>query len=204
MDKLQIEGGATLEGTVRISGAKNAALPILFGALLHAGKSEIRNLPALEDINTTKLLLRNMGVELSQEGDELSLDAAMMNSAKAPYELVRRMRASVLCLGPLLARNGFARVSLPGGCAIGARPIDQHLRGLEAMGAEITLDKGYVRAEAPEGGLQGARFVFDVVTVGGTENLMMAATLANGTTVLENAARAPASSPSRASTAWGP
>lgn len=191
MDKLQIEGGATLEGTVRISGAKNAALPILFGALLHAGKSEIRNLPALEDINTTKLLLRNMGVELSQEGDELSLDAAMMNSAKAPYELVRRMRASVLCLGPLLARNGFARVSLPGGCAIGARPIDQHLRGLEAMGAEITLDKGYVRAEAPEGGLQGARFVFDVVTVGGTENLMMAATLANGTTVLENAAREP-------------
>ncbi len=191
MDKLQIEGGAKLEGTVRISGAKNAALPILFGALLHAGKSEIRNLPALQDIVTTRLLLQNMGVEIQQDGDAITLDAAMMNSAKAPYELVRRMRASVLCLGPLLARNGFARVSLPGGCAIGARPIDQHLRGLEAMGAEIILDKGYVRAEAPEGGLQGARFVFDVVTVGGTENLMMAATLANGTTVLENAAREP-------------
>jgi len=191
MDKLQIEGGAKLEGTVRISGAKNAALPILFGALLHAGKSEIRNLPALQDIVTTRLLLQNMGVQIEQDGDVMALDAAMMNSAKAPYELVRRMRASVLCLGPLLARNGFARVSLPGGCAIGARPIDQHLRGLEAMGAEIMLDKGYVRAEAPEGGLQGARYVFDVVTVGGTENLMMAATLAKGTTVLENAAREP-------------
>ncbi|MCO4773311.1 MAG: UDP-N-acetylglucosamine 1-carboxyvinyltransferase [Deltaproteobacteria bacterium] len=191
MDKLLIEGGPALKGTVRISGAKNAALPILFGALLHAGSSEIRNLPDLEDINTTRLLLKNMGVEMASEGTTLSLDASMMNSAKAPYELVRRMRASVLCLGPLLARNGFARVSLPGGCAIGARPIDQHLRGLEAMGAEITLDKGYVRAEAPEGGLQGARVVFDVVTVGGTENLMMAATLANGTTVLENAAREP-------------
>ena len=191
MDKLLIEGGAKLQGTVRISGAKNAALPILFGALLHGGKSTITNLPDLQDIVTTRLLLQNLGVELEGSDGTLTLDAAMMNSAKAPYELVRRMRASVLCLGPLLARNGFARVSLPGGCAIGARPIDQHLRGLEAMGADISLDKGYVRAEAPEGGLQGTRFVFDVVTVGGTENLMMAATLASGTTVLENCAREP-------------
>jgi len=191
MDKLLIEGGARLTGTVRISGAKNAALPILFGALLHGGTSEIRNLPALQDIVTTRLLLQELGVEMTGEDGTLSLDASVLNSAKAPYELVRRMRASVLCLGPLLARNGFARVSLPGGCAIGARPIDLHLRGLEAMGADIMLDKGYVRAEAPEGGLQGARIVFDLVTVGGTENLMMAATLANGTTVLENAAREP-------------
>ena len=191
MDKLIMEGGAPLKGSVRISGAKNAALPILFGALLHAGRSQIGNLPALQDIVTTKKLLRNLGAVLDEDGSFVGLDAAMLNSAKAPYELVRQMRASVLCLGPLLARNGFARVSLPGGCAIGARPIDQHLRGLEAMGADITLDKGYVRAEAPEGGLQGCRYVFDMVTVGGTENLLMAATLANGTTVLENAAREP-------------
>ena len=191
MDKLIIEGGVPLKGTVRISGAKNAALPILFGALLHAGKSNISNLPGLQDVATTLHLLRNLGIELEQTGDAVALDASMLNSAKAPYELVRKMRASVLCLGPLLARNGFARVSLPGGCASGARPIDQHLRGLEAMGAEITLDKGYVRAEAPEGGLQGCQYVFDMVTVGGTENLLMAATLANGTTVLENAAREP-------------
>ena len=191
MDKLIIEGGVPLKGTVRISGAKNAALPILFGALLHAGRSSITNLPALQDVATTLHLLRNLGIELDRDGDAVALDASMLNSAKAPYELVRKMRASVLCLGPLLARNGFARVSLPGGCAIGARPIDQHLRGLEAMGADISLDKGYVRAEAPEGGLQGCRFVFDMVTVGGTENLLMAATLANGTTVLENAAREP-------------
>ena len=191
MDKLRIEGGAPLKGTVRISGAKNAALPILFGALLHAGPSRIENLPALQDIRTTRALLKELGVQVSDGVHELDIDASMLNSAKAPYELVRKMRASVLCLGPLLARNGFARVSLPGGCAIGARPIDQHLRGLEALGAEITLDKGYVRAEAPEGGLQGARYVFDMVTVGGTENLMMAATLAKGTTVLENAAREP-------------
>jgi UDP-N-acetylglucosamine 1-carboxyvinyltransferase len=191
MDKLLIEGGAKLHGTVRISGAKNAALPILFGALLHGGTSEITNLPDLQDIVTTRLLLQELGVVMTGEAGSMTLDTSVLNSAKAPYELVRRMRASVLCLGPLLARNGFARVSLPGGCAIGARPIDQHLRGLEAMGAEIMLDKGYVRAEAPEGGLQGTRFVFDLVTVGGTENLMMAATLATGTTVLENAAREP-------------
>ncbi len=191
MDKLIIEGGVPLRGSVRISGAKNAALPILFGALLHAGKSNISNLPALQDVATTLHLLRNLGIEFDKAGDVVALDASMLNSAKAPYELVRKMRASVLCLGPLLARNGFARVSLPGGCAIGARPIEQHLQGLEAMGAHITLDKGYVRAEAPEGGLQGCRYVFDMVTVGGTENLLMAATLANGTTVLENAAQEP-------------
>ena len=192
MDKLVIQGGVPLKGEVRISGAKNAALPILFGALLHAGPSRLSNLPALQDIETTKLLLRTLGVEITEgERGAVTLDASLLNSAKAPYELVRRMRASVLCLGPLLARNGFARVSLPGGCAIGARPIDQHLQGLEAMGAEIVLDKGYVRAEAPEGGLKGTRYIFDCVTVGGTENLMMAACLASGTTRLENAAQEP-------------
>ena len=192
MDKLVIQGGVPLKGEVRISGAKNAALPILFGALLHAGPSRLSNLPALQDIETTKLLLRTLGVEITEgERGAVTLDASLLNSAKAPYELVRRMRASVLCLGPLLARNGFARVSLPGGCAIGARPIDEHLQGLEAMGAEIVLDKGYVRAEAPEGGLKGTRYIFDCVTVGGTENLMMAACLASGTTRLENAAQEP-------------
>jgi UDP-N-acetylglucosamine 1-carboxyvinyltransferase len=192
MDKLVIEGGTPLRGEVRISGAKNAALPILFAALLHEGTSRIGNLPKLVDIRTTFTLLIELGIGVRMDDDGASLlDAGRLISSVAPYDLVRRMRASVLCLGPLLARNGHARVSLPGGCAIGSRPIDQHLRGLESLGAKITLKAGYIQAESPPQGLTGARHVFDMVTVGGTENLLMAATLANGVTVLENCAREP-------------
>ena len=192
MDKLVIEGGTPLRGEVRISGAKNAALPILFATLLHEGPSQLRNVPGLMDIRTTYTLLNELGVEVTrQEGGSARIDASSVNSTEAPYDLVRRMRASVLCLGPLLARFGAARVSLPGGCAIGSRPIDQHLRGLEALGAEIQLEGGYIAAQAPSDGLKGGRVVFDVVTVGGTENLLMAATLAKGKTVLENCAREP-------------
>ena len=191
MDKLVIEGGSPLQGTVRISGAKNAALPILFGALLHGGRSRIRNLPQLVDISTTAQLLRALGATVSVDHGSASIDASELAGGEAPYDLVRRMRASVLCLGPLVAREGDARVSLPGGCAIGSRPIDQHLSGLEAPGATIELEQGYVRAKAPHGGLRGARHVFDLVTVGGTENLLMAAALARGTTLLENCAREP-------------
>jgi UDP-N-acetylglucosamine 1-carboxyvinyltransferase len=192
MDKLVIEGGVPLRGEVRISGAKNAALPILFATLLHGGPSRVGNLPRLADIRTTQNLLMELGVSCSFEADGTAiLDAARLHSTEAPYDLVRRMRASVLCLGPLLARTGRARVSLPGGCAIGARPIDQHLRGLEALGAEIELTGGYVEARAPKNTLQGGRFVFDLVTVGGTEQVLMAATLARGRTVLENCAREP-------------
>ncbi len=193
MDKLLIEGGTPLQGTVRISGAKNAALPILFATLLHDGASRIRNLPRLADIRTTTVLLIELGVSVSTKEDRSAiLDASGVHSVDAPYDLVRRMRASVLCLGPLLARFGRARVSLPGGCAIGTRPIDQHLRALEAMGAEIDLKAGYIEARAPKGGrLTGGTFVFDLVTVGGTEQAMMAAALADGTVVLENCAREP-------------
>lgn len=191
MDKLVIEGGVPLRGEVRISGAKNAALPILFATLLRGGTSTIRNVPRLQDIRTTLELLRHLGAQVSWSGNTATVDAGPVNTVEAPYDLVRKMRASVLSLGPLLARFGTAKVSLPGGCAIGARPIDQHLRGLERMGAAIELEGGYVHARAPSGGLRGERFVFDVVTVGGTENLLMAAALARGTTVLENAAREP-------------
>lgn len=212
MDKLVIEGGVALRGDVRISGAKNAALPILFATLLHDGVSRVSNLPNLMDIRTTLALLGELGVNTELDttslgrmaavppdhippppdtvGRAVEIDGSRLASVEAPYELVRTMRASVLCLGPLLARTGRARVSLPGGCAIGSRPIDQHLRGFERLGAEVDLTAGYVEAIAP-GGLRGARIVFDVVTVGGTENLMMAAALAKGTTVLENAAREP-------------
>ena len=192
MDMLQIEGGTALRGEVQISGAKNAALPILFATLLHEGPSRVANLPKLVDIRTTSTLLIELGVGVRKDDDGASIfDASRLLSTVAPYDLVRRMRASVLCLGPLLARTGEARVSLPGGCAIGSRPIDQHLMGMEKLGAKIDLAKGYIGATAPKGGLVGGRVVFDVVTVGGTENLLMAATLARGKTVLENCAREP-------------
>ncbi len=189
MDKLIIHGGRRLEGAIEVSGAKNAALPLLFATLLAPGPHRIGNLPRLRDITTAERLLAELGAKVQSENGILSVATDQIKSMEAPYELVRTMRASVLVLGPLLARYGKARVSLPGGCAIGARPINLHLKGLEAMGAEIQLDHGYVEASAAQ--LKGARIHFDVPTVGGTENLMMAATLAKGTTVLENAAREP-------------
>ncbi len=188
MDKIVIEGGMRLRGEVRISGAKNAALPILCSAILSGGRSTFKNVPVLHDIRTMGRLLANLGCEV--EGDRtVTVAAGKLSGFEAPYELVKTMRASVLVLGPLVARYGRARVSLPGGCAIGARPIDQHLKGLEAMGAKITLSHGYVEAKARR--LTGARIVCDVPTVTGTENLMMAAALAKGRTVIENAAREP-------------
>jgi UDP-N-acetylglucosamine 1-carboxyvinyltransferase len=189
VDKLAIEGGAPLRGEVRASGAKNAALPILCAALLAPEPLELTNVPNLNDVATMRSLLAQMGVGVdSGTAGALTLDAASIDWPLAPYELVKTMRASILALGPLLARCGEARVSLPGGCAIGLRPVDQHVKGLEAMGAAIDLDHGYINAK---GRLRGAKIVFDLVTVTGTENLMMAATLADGVTVLENAAREP-------------
>src|SRR5215470_14421982 len=189
MDQLVIEGGVQLRGEVRISGAKNAALPILCASLLTAEPLVLGNVPRLNDVSTMRALLAQMGVAAEQSDGELTLSAANIEWPLAPYELVKTMRASILALGPLLARCGEARVSLPGGCAIGLRPVDQHVKGLEAMGAEIDLEHGYISARAKR--LAGTRFVFDLVTVTGTENLMMAATLAEGTTTLENAAREP-------------
>jgi UDP-N-acetylglucosamine 1-carboxyvinyltransferase len=189
VDKLAIEGGVPLQGEVRVSGAKNAALPILCAALLTPEPLTLTNVPELNDVRTMRALLAQMGVN-SESGDAaVTLSAAQVSWPLAPYEMVKTMRASILALGPLLARCGEARVSLPGGCAIGLRPVDQHLKGLQAMGAEINLDHGYIDARATR--LTGVRFAFDVVTVTGTENLLMAATLADGTTVLENAAREP-------------
>src|SRR6478609_8607295 len=190
MDKLIIEGGHRLEGEVRVSGAKNAALPILCAALLSPEPLTLTNVPRLNDVKTMQSLLAQMGVKLQpHEPDGVTLDAARIDWPLAPYELVKTMRASILALGPLVARFGEARVSLPGGCAIGLRPVDQHVKGLQAMGAEIDLTHGYINARATR--LTGAHFKFDVVTVTGTENLMMAATLADGVTTLENAAREP-------------
>ena len=189
MDKLLIEGGQALEGEIRVSGAKNAALPILCAALLTPEPLTLTNVPRLNDVRTMESLLGQMGVVRGDDGDKIVLHAARIDWPLAPYELVKTMRASILALGPLLARCGEARVSLPGGCAIGLRPVDQHIKGLIAMGASIDLEHGYINARAAR--LTGARFVFDVVTVTGTENLMMAATLADGVTVLENAAREP-------------
>ncbi len=189
MDRIFIRGGNRLCGTVHISGAKNAALPILFSSLLAAGASRYRRVPRLRDIDSTLGLLATLGVAVERRGAEVGLDASGLNRWEAPYDLVRKMRASVLVLGPLLARMGRARVSLPGGCAIGARPIDLHLKGMEALGAEIRLEHGYVTARA--GRLRGAEFTFDRVTVTGTENVLMAAVLAEGRTVLRNAAREP-------------
>ena len=190
MDKLAITGGRPLEGEVRVSGAKNAALPIMCAALLTAKPLALSNVPRLADVATATRLLGQMGAAI-ERGDEgrVTLQAAQITSRVAPYELVKTMRASVLVLGPLLARFGEASVSLPGGCAIGARPVDQHIKGLQAMGATIVIEHGYMNARAER--LRGARIVMDLVTVTGTENLMMAATLAEGRTVLENAAREP-------------
>ncbi len=190
MDKLLIQGGVPLAGEVAVSGAKNAALPILCASLLSAEPLRLANVPHLNDIATMLRLLGQMGVEVTLDGaDGLLLDSRGLNNPLAPYDMVKTMRASILVLGPLLARCGEARVSLPGGCAIGARPVDQHIKGLQAMGAEIHVEQGYVHARATR--LKGARIVTDMVTVTGTENLMMAAVLAEGETVIENAAREP-------------
>ena len=189
MDKLRIRGGRALSGEVSISGAKNAALPILCAALLSAEPLELERVPKLQDVRTMLRLLRQMGVRDQIDGDRMMLDAGTVSSLEAPYDLVKTMRASVLVLGPLLARFGQARVSLPGGCAIGARPVDQHIKGLQAMGAQITIEHGYVVARCEK--LRGTRIVTDMVTVTGTENLMMAAVLADGETLIENAAREP-------------
>ncbi len=189
MDKLKIRGGNPLRGEVRISGAKNAALPILSAALLSAEPLALANVPRLNDIGTMLRLLEEMGVQSSRDGESVTLNAERVDNRVASYERVKTMRASILVLGPLLARFGEAKVSLPGGCAIGARPVDLHIKGLEAMGAKITIDAGYIHASVKK--LQGARIFMETVTVTGTENLMMAACLAEGTTVLENAAREP-------------
>ncbi len=189
MPKLSIQGGVPLSGEIRVSGAKNAALPILAASLLAATPARVRNLPRLKDVETMLALLGRMGVRVDREDGSASLDAGRITEPFAPYELVKTMRASVLVLGPLVARFGEARVSLPGGCAIGERPVNLHLKGLEAMGATVGIEAGYIHAEARR--LKGARIFMDTVTVTGTENLMMAACLADGETVLENAAREP-------------
>jgi len=190
MNKLIIRGGVPLSGEVRVSGSKNAVLPILAGTLLSDSAVIVRNVPHLHDVTTTMELLGRMGVSLTiGEKMSIEIDPTTLENTFAPYELVKTMRASILVLGPLLARYGEAEVSLPGGCAIGARPVDMHLSGLEAMGAEITVEQGYIKARCER--LKGARIVMDQVTVTGTENLMMAASLAKGTSVIENAAREP-------------
>jgi UDP-N-acetylglucosamine 1-carboxyvinyltransferase len=190
MDKLQIRGGVPLEGDVKVSGSKNATLPILAGAILAAEPVVVGNVPHLKDVTTTIELLVRMGATVTiDERTRIEVDGSTIKDTVAPYELVKTMRASILVLGPLLARFGRADVSLPGGCAIGARPVNIHVAGLQAMGADITIEGGYIRARA--GRLKGARLVLDTVTVTGTENLMMAATLADGETVIENAAREP-------------
>jgi len=189
MDKLQITGGKRLNGDIPISGAKNAALPILCAGLLTAGDLELSNVPRLHDVRTMLKLLAQTGLKVTQDDENVTLNGAAITSLEAPYELVKTMRASILVLGPMLARFGEAKVSLPGGCAIGSRPVDQHIKGLRAMGAEITIEGGYIHAKCPR--LQGARILTDMITVTGTENLLMAATLAQGETILENAAREP-------------
>lgn len=189
MDKFIVFGGNRLEGEVRVSGAKNAVLPLIAAALLAEGTSTITNVPNLRDVRTMLALLEEMGCQTTQEGDRITIDTGTLSKQEAPYELVRQMRASVLVLGPLLARYHQARVSLPGGCAIGARPIDMHLMGLERLGATIDLKGGYIEASC--NGLSGTSIRFEMPTVGGTENLMMAASLAKGRTIIENAAREP-------------
>jgi UDP-N-acetylglucosamine 1-carboxyvinyltransferase len=194
LDKLLIQGGKRLQGEVTISGAKNAALPILCAALLAETPLNLSSVAALKDIDTTIKLLGMMGVKIDRNADKVSLDASEVASFEATYEMVKTMRASILVLGPLLARFGNARVSLPGGCAIGSRPVDLHIKGLQAMGAAIHITQGYIQASTlhlPNRRLQGTRYYMDLVTVTGTENLMMAASLAQGTTVLENAAKEP-------------
>lgn len=192
MDKLLITGGGALNGEIRISGAKNAALPILAATLLASEPVTVCNLPHLHDITTMIELFGRMGIEpVINERLDVEIDPTTIKTLVAPYELVKTMRASILVLGPMLARFGKAEVALPGGCAIGSRPVDLHIRGLEAMGALIDVEDGYIKARTPEGGLRGARFYFDTVSVTGTENILMAAALANGRSVLENAAREP-------------
>ena len=190
MDKLIITGGTPIDGSIKISGAKNAALPILAATLLADGVMKVGNVPHLQDVTTTMELLGAMGVQLVvDEKLNIETDASTINNLSAPYNLVKTMRASILVLGPLLARYGQAEVSLPGGCAIGSRPVNLHVSGLRAMGADIDIENGYIRAKAKR--LHGAKLVMEVVTVTGTENLIMAAALAKGTTVIENAAREP-------------
>lgn len=189
MQQFLVKGGARLQGEVSISGAKNAALPILFATLLAEQPSVISNVPALKDIDTTFKLLRMFGAVVEREADRVTVDATNITSQVAPYELVRTMRASILALGPLLARFGYAEVSLPGGCAIGARPVNLHIDGLRKMGAQIVVENGYIKARVDR--LKGAHLVMDMVSVTGTENLLMAATLADGVTIIENAAREP-------------
>jgi UDP-N-acetylglucosamine 1-carboxyvinyltransferase len=190
MQKIIVSGGARLEGEVRISGAKNAVLPILCATLLADSPVRISNVPRLHDVLTTAKLLAGLGAGVVHEGDAMTVDPRSVDSHVAPYELVKTMRASVLVLGPLLAKHGVAEVSLPGGCAIGSRPVDLHIKGLQALGAEIVVDHGFIKARC-DGRLKGARHVFELVSVGATENVMMAAALAEGTTVLENAAMEP-------------
>jgi UDP-N-acetylglucosamine 1-carboxyvinyltransferase len=190
MDKLIIKGGNVLEGEIRISGAKNAVLPIMAATLLADTPVVIRNIPHLHDVTTTMELLGHMGVHLTvNEKMDIEVDASSINSLYAPYELVRTMRSSILVLGPMLSRFGRADVSLPGGCAIGSRPVNLHIKGLQAMGADIKVENGYIKARVDR--LKGVRLVMDIITVTGTENLMMAASLADGTTIIENAAREP-------------
>jgi len=191
MEKFKIIGGHKLDGCIRISGAKNAALPIIMSTLLADGVSRITNIPHLNDVTTSFELVSRLGAELTlSDQKEILVDTRQIDSFEAPYDLVKTMRASILVLGPLLARFGSADVSLPGGCAIGSRPVDLHIRGMEALGATIVVEDGYVRARA-EDGLTGARILMDMVSVGATENILMAATLAKGTTIIENAAREP-------------
>ena len=189
MQRLSIQGGNRLNGEVRISGAKNAALPILCAGLLTSELLQLGNVPDLNDVATMRKLLQQMGVAIEVNGNQVALSAAHIDKLEAPYDMVKTMRAAILVLGPLVARFGEARVSLPGGCAIGSRPVDLHIKGLQAMGAEIHIEHGYIHAKARR--LKGARIFFDLVSVTGTENLMMAATLADGVTELENAAREP-------------
>lgn len=190
MQKLIIQGGVPLHGEITISGAKNAALPVLCAALLTEESLKIKNVPVLQDIITMLSLLKQMGINVTAPNvSEITLSASTLTHLVAPYEMVKTMRAAILILGPLLARAGEANISLPGGCAIGLRPVDQHIKGLQVMGAEIHIKHGYIHAVAKK--LHGARIVLDIITVTGTENLMMAATLAEGTTILENAAREP-------------
>jgi UDP-N-acetylglucosamine 1-carboxyvinyltransferase len=189
MDQLKIIGGKRLDGDIIISGAKNAALPILCAGLLTAGDLELSNVPRLHDVKTMLKLLAKTGLKVAQDDERVTLNGSAIDTLEAPYELVKTMRASILVLGPLLARFGEAKVSLPGGCAIGSRPVDQHIKGLQALGAEITIEGGYIYAKCKK--LKGARIHTDMITVTGTENLLMAATLAEGETILENAAREP-------------
>ncbi len=189
MDKIHVTGNGPLRGVVRIAGAKNAALPVIAAGLLSAEPLELSNIPAVKDIDTALKLLELLGCRISRDGGTLSIDSSAVDSVRAPYELVKTMRGAILLLGPLLTRFGEADVSLPGGCAIGSRPVNEHIAGLEAMGAEISIEGGYIKAQATR--LKGSHFAFDIPSVTATENLMMAASLAEGTTVLENAALEP-------------